>query len=79
VSGPDLFGWAATAIFAASYFCREPRTLRLVQAVAALLWLTYGIALHARPVIVANVIVMILALWSAWKMPRNVVAQRAAS
>jgi hypothetical protein len=66
VSGPDLLGWAATALFSASYFCREPRTLRLTQAAAALLWLAYGIALRATPVIVANVIVASLALWSTW-------------
>lgn len=65
MSGPDLVGWAATALFAASYSCREPRRLRLTQAAAALLWLAYGIALDAMPVIVANVIVASLALWSA--------------
>jgi hypothetical protein len=64
VSGADLMGWAATGLFAASYFCREPRRLRLTQAAAALLWLGYGIALRAVPVIVANVIVAGLALWS---------------
>jgi hypothetical protein len=64
VSGTDLIGWAATVLFAASYFCREPRRLRLTQAAAALLWLGYGIALRAVPVIVANVIVASLALWS---------------
>ena len=64
MSGPDLVGWAATALFASSYFCREPRRLRLTQAAAALLWLGYGIALRALPVIVANVIVASLALWS---------------
>ena len=65
MSGPDLVGWAATATFAVSYFCREPRTLRLTQAAAASLWLVYGIALGATPVIVANVMVVSLALWSA--------------
>jgi hypothetical protein len=64
VSGADLLGWAATGLFAASYFCREPRRLRQTQAAAALLWLGYGIALRAAPVIVANVIVASLALWS---------------
>jgi hypothetical protein len=77
VSGPDLVGWAATALFAASYFCREPRTLRLMQAAAALLWLAYGIALQAMPVIVANVIVASLALWSSWNAPRAVTPERA--
>jgi len=79
VSGADLIGWAATALFAVSYFCREPRTLRLTQAAAALLWLAYGVALHAAPVIVANVIVASLALWSAWQLPRGVDPQRADS
>jgi len=72
VSGHDLIGWAATATFATSYFCREPRTLRLIQAAAATMWLAYGIALNAAPVIVANVIVVTLALWSARSMPRSV-------
>jgi hypothetical protein len=72
VSGPDLVGWAATATFAVSYFCRDPRTLRLIQAAAATMWLAYGIALNAAPVIVANVIVVGLALWSARSTPRSV-------
>jgi hypothetical protein len=58
-------GWLATAVFAASYFSREPRTLRRLQAGAALLWIAYGVALSAAPVIVANVIVASLALWSS--------------
>lgn len=72
MSGADLVGWAATALFAASYFCREPRALRLTQAAAALVWLAYGVALQALPVIVANVIVASLALWSARSEPRGV-------
>ena len=72
MSGPDLVGWAATATFAVSYFCRDPRTLRLIQAAAATMWLAYGIALNAAPVIVANVIVVSLALWSARSTPRSV-------
>jgi len=79
VSGPDLVGWAATATFAISYFCREPRTLRLVQGAAALLWLAYGIAMSAPPVIVANMIVASLALWSAWSSPRTAAPERADS
>ena len=66
MSGADLVGWTATALFSVSYFLREPRALRLTQAGAALLWLGYGVALRATPVIVANVIVASLALWSAW-------------
>lgn len=60
-------GWVATALFAASYFCKEPARLRLVQALAALLWIVYGVAIAAPPVIVANVVVATIAATSAWR------------
>jgi hypothetical protein len=61
----QAIGWAATAVFASSYFSREPATLRRLQAAAAVLWIAYGVILKAPPVIVANVIVAGLALWSS--------------
>jgi len=36
-----------------------------VQSVAALMWLAYGVAIHALPVIVANAIVAGVAIWSS--------------
>lgn len=63
----DLVGWLATAIFAVSYFVRNPVTMRWVQAAAALCWMTYGILLHAAPVIVANMIVAVLAVYSSFR------------
>jgi len=61
----DALGWVATGLFAASYFCKEPAALRRTQALAALVWIAYGVALHAAPVIVANLVVASLALWSS--------------
>jgi hypothetical protein len=67
---PDAVGWLATAIFAGSYFCKQPTTLRRVQAVAALAWATYGVLIHSLPIIVANVIVASLAVGSSlWRRP----------
>ncbi len=63
----EAIGWIATAVFAASYFCKEPVVLRRVQAGAALLWIAYGVLLKAPPVIVANAIVAGLAAWSSWR------------
>ena len=60
-------GWIATALFAASYLCKEPARLRLVQALASLLWIIYGVAIAAPPVIVANVVVATIAATSAWR------------
>jgi hypothetical protein len=57
----DSIGWVATAIFSASYFFRGAATLRRLQAAAACLWIAYGVAIHAWPVVIANVIVAIAA------------------
>ncbi|MGH9846736.1 MAG: YgjV family protein [Blastocatellia bacterium] len=61
----DWIGWVATAVFAGSYFCQKPVVLRRLQALAAVLWISYGIFINAVPVIVANLVVASLALWSS--------------
>jgi hypothetical protein len=61
----EWIGWIATAVFAASYFCRGAATLRRVQALAACLWVGYGIIIHAAPVIVANLVVAGVAAYSS--------------
>ena len=66
----DALGWLATALFATSYFCKTSRGIRRVQASAALLWVGYGIWMNALPIIVANVIVAVLAVYSDWKQPQ---------
>jgi hypothetical protein len=53
----DALGWIATALTVSSYFTRQPTTLRRVQAFAACLWATYGVLIHASPIIAANMIV----------------------
>ncbi|MDR3763605.1 MAG: YgjV family protein [Acidobacteriota bacterium] len=57
-------GWIATACFGLSYFFKKPSTLRLIQAGAALLWIIYGALIHAMPVVAANVIVALAAVYS---------------
>jgi hypothetical protein len=60
----EYLGWAATAVFVGSYFCRHARTLRGVQMTGALMWVAYGILIGASPVIVANVLVFGAAAWT---------------
>ena len=62
-------GWVATAVFAGSYLCKDPAALRRVQAAAAVLWVVYGWLIGALPVVVANLIVAGVALWSS--LPRQ--------
>jgi uncharacterized membrane protein len=61
----EWIGWVATAIFASSYFFKQPKILRGIQAGAALLWVVYGVLIQATPVIVANVVVAAVALVSS--------------
>ena len=67
----DYIGWVATAIFAGSYFCKRPGMLRRIQALAALLWIGYGVLIHALPVIVANLVVAAVALYASFRSPRE--------
>jgi hypothetical protein len=61
----DWIGWVASAIVASSYFAKQPGTLRRIQALAAVLWMGYGILIHAMPIIVANLVVAVVALYSS--------------
>ncbi len=54
-------GWFATGVFTASYFCKRADILRLVQMLGASLWLAYGIAISAPPVIVSNLLLLTVA------------------
>lgn len=61
----DALGWVATGVFAGSYLCARPATLRRVQAFGALVWVAYGLLVHALPVVVANLLVLSAAIWTA--------------
>jgi len=62
----EAVGWVATAVFSSSYFFREPAALRRVQAGAACLWVVYGVAIGATPVVAANLIVAAAAVYSSF-------------
>jgi hypothetical protein len=62
----EWIGWVATALFASSYFFKQANVLRKVQAGAALVWVVYGVIIHAFPVVVANVVVASVALYSTF-------------
>jgi hypothetical protein len=61
----NVIGWTATAVFSSSYFFKGAATLRKIQAAAATLWVLYGVAIHSAPVIVANLIVGIAAIYTS--------------
>ena len=67
----ESIGWVATAAFASSYFYKSPDILRRIQAMAAMLWVVYGVMIHAMPVVVANLVVAGVAIYSSWRPARE--------
>ena len=67
----DYLGWAATAVFVSSYFCSSAHALRRVQMIGAIMWMAYAVVLHAAPVFVANLLVLIAAAWTAARPSRG--------
>ena len=67
----NVIGWTATAVFSSSYFFKEAATLRRIQAAAASLWVLYGVAIHSAPVVVANLIVGIAAIYTSLRLILN--------
>ena len=61
----SALGWTATAIFSVSYFFKRATVLRGIQATAACLWIVYGIQIHSIPVVVANLIVGVAAVFTS--------------
>ena len=62
----DLLGWVATIIFVASYFAKNSVRLRMIQAFAALLWISYGVVIGSLPVVISNLLVASLAVYSSF-------------
>jgi hypothetical protein len=60
----EYLGWAATAVFASSYFCTRAGALKRVQMAGALMWAAYGLLIDATPVIAANLLVFGIAAWT---------------
>lgn len=67
----NAIGWMATAVFSSSYFFKQASTLRRIHAAAAALWVLYGAAIHSAPVVVANLIVGIAAVYTSFRLALN--------
>ena len=62
----EILGWIATVVFVCSFFFKE-RTLKIIQAFGAVLWIIYGVAIKANPVVIANSIVIVAIVLSLLK------------
>jgi hypothetical protein len=67
----DWVGWVATSCFTLSYLVKKERNLLMLQALASSIWLTYGLIIHAFPLVVANFIVASSAGFKAFGVIRR--------
>jgi inner membrane protein len=67
----EYLGWAATVVFVGSYFCRQPDALRRTQMLGAAMWIAYGLYIRAPPVAVANLLVLLAAMWTRRRREDN--------
>jgi hypothetical protein len=65
MSTADIVGWVATGVVVGSYMFKDQVALRRMQALSAVLWMSYGLLIHSSPVIVANIIVFVAAAFSS--------------
>ena len=61
----DIVGWVATGVIVGPYLFKRQVALRRMQALSAVLWMSYGLLIHSAPVIVANIIVFVAAAFSS--------------
>jgi hypothetical protein len=59
----EWIGWLATAISVSSYLFKRQVILRRIQALAALVWMSYGLVIHSLPIIAANLFVGFAAVY----------------
>jgi phosphoserine phosphatase len=67
----EALGWVATATFIGSYFFKRPEMLVRAQMVGGVMWVAYGVLVHAKPVVAANVLVVLAAAWKTWRPTRT--------
>jgi hypothetical protein len=74
----EALGWLATATFIGSYFFASPALLVRVQMLGAAMWIAYGALVGAKPVLVANLLVLAAAAWKG-RRPADRGARRGAA
>lgn len=64
----EWIGYAASAVIAISLLMTSLVKLRIINSVGCLLFVIYGLILHAYPVAVANLVVVFINLYHLYKL-----------
>lgn len=56
----EWIGWISTGLTIISFIPKGEQRIRLINGIACIVWIVYGITLKQNPLIVVNSIVLIL-------------------
>ena len=64
----EWIGYAASAVIAISLLMIDVGKLRIINSIGCLLFVIYGLLVHAYPVAVANLIIVFINLYHLYKL-----------
>lgn len=67
----EYVGYAASLFVAISFLVKNITTIRLINIVGCVLFIIYGITIHAYPVAVMNSLVVIIHLYHLSRLSHN--------
>lgn len=56
----EILGWLSTALTILSFIPKGEEKIRLINGIACIAWIVYGISLKQNPIIVVNTLVLVL-------------------
>ena len=56
----EILGWLSTALTIISFIPKGEEKIRLINGIACIVWIVYGISLKQNPIIVVNTLVLVL-------------------
>lgn len=59
----EIFGYLAMCVVLISMTLKDIKKLRIVNSISCLMFVFYGIMLHAYPIIIMNILVILINLY----------------
>jgi len=68
MSAIELYGYVAMAVVIISCMSKDVLKLRIGNLVGCVMFIAYGIMIGAKPVVIMNVIITLIHVYSIWKI-----------
>ena len=68
----EILGYIATALTVLSFVPKDQIKLRLINGIASIIWIVYGIGINEMPIILVNAIVLAVHMWWFFKWEKTI-------